>query len=267
MYSYIYDSFLNDKKYERSLIQLENRVTDLGINGHIHKLSILKSLKEIVQDEINLGATTIVVVGNNKTVSQVIDVIVDKNVTLGIIPFGPDNSIASAIGINSLNAIENLSKRVVEKLDAGKINNSYFLSSVTIANTNAIVEVDNYTITPRFGTYDINIYNFLLSNSKPEGRFPNTAFNPTDGILEVIISKPKKLSIINRLFRTKDRDIKTFLPLEKFKIKRQFIENEPTDQDKELKALVDDKKIIKTPLNIQIVPQCLKVIVGKERNF
>ncbi len=33
MHVYVYDSFLNQKKYDRILARLETRITDLGLNG------------------------------------------------------------------------------------------------------------------------------------------------------------------------------------------------------------------------------------------
>jgi diacylglycerol kinase family enzyme len=266
MYSYIYDSYLNDKKYEKNLIRLENMVTDLGINGHIHKLSILKSLREIVQDEINSGVNTIVTVGNDNTITQIIDVIAKKNVTLGIIPMGPENKIASALGITMDNAVENLSKRVIQKLDLGKVNDIHFLSSLQITNTNVIIQSGDYKIEPRFNNYNIDIYNFILNNNKPVIDFSPEVFNPLDGRLEAVIYKAGKESFVGRLFNKQKLDISTFLPFKKLKIKKQNNENSK-EEDKQVKVLIDEQKIIKTPLDIEVVPNGLKVVVGKDRSF
>lgn len=266
MYSYIYDSYLSDKKYEKNLIKLENMVTDLGINGHIHKLSILKSLREIVNDEIAAGVNTIVTVGNDNTITQIIDVIAKKNITLGIIPMGSENKIASALGINFNNAIESLSKRVTQKLDLGKVNDIYFLSSLQIANTNAIIQSSGYKIEPRFKSYNIDIYNFLLNRENPIRDLSPQVFNPMDGILEAVIYKGGKESFVGRMFKKQKLDISTFLPFKKLKIKKPYTEDSNGEKE-EIKVLVDEQKIIKMPLEIEVVPNCLKVIVGKDRNF
>ena len=63
MYHYIYDSFLSDKRYENEISQIEARILGLGINGRVDKLTILKNLKEIVEDGIKKGAETLVVMG------------------------------------------------------------------------------------------------------------------------------------------------------------------------------------------------------------
>lgn len=266
MYSYIYDSYLGDKKYEKGLIRLENMVTDLGINGPIHKLSILKSLREIVQDEITSGVNTIVTVGNDNTVTQIIDVIAKKNITLGIIPMGPENKIASALGITSDNAIESLSKRVTQKIDLGKVNDIYFLSSLQITNTNAIIQSSGYKIEPRFSSYNIDIYNFILNANNQIRDLSPQVFNPLDGTLEAVIYKAGKESFVGRIFKKQRLDISTFLPFKKIKIKKPYTDGLGGEKE-ETRVLVDEQKIIKMPLEIEVVPSCLKVIVGKDRNF
>ncbi|MFH1564875.1 MAG: diacylglycerol kinase family protein [bacterium] len=267
MYSYIYDSYLSDKKYEKSLVRLENMVTDLGINGPIHKLSILKSLREIVQDEIAAGVNTIVTVGNDNTITQIIDVIAKKNITLGIIPMGQENKIASALGITSDNAIESLSKRVTQKIDLGKVNDIYFLSSLQITNTNAIIQSSGYKIEPRFSSYNIDIYNFILTANNQSKDLSPQVFNPLDGTLEAVIYKGGKESFVGRLFKKQKLDISTFLPFKKLKIKNPFSDAPKKEGEEETKVLVDEQKIIKLPLEIEVAPSCLKVIVGKDRNF
>ena len=98
MYCYIYDSFLNQKKYEKQLSKIELFLADLGIGGRIHKLNVLKNLEELISEEINGGTKNLIVVGNDQTVSRVLDFLVGKNVALGIIPMGENNALAESIG-------------------------------------------------------------------------------------------------------------------------------------------------------------------------
>ena len=46
MYYYLYDSRLNDKKYNNVIAKIETRLTDLGINGKINRLSFLKNINQ-----------------------------------------------------------------------------------------------------------------------------------------------------------------------------------------------------------------------------
>src|SRR3989339_839914 len=99
MYLYIYDSFLNDKKYTDSLIKIEKRITDLGIKGKIARLSVLKNMKELITDGVKEGVHTVVAIGNAQTFAKVINIVADLDLTLGLIPIDNNNPIAKILGI------------------------------------------------------------------------------------------------------------------------------------------------------------------------
>ena len=128
MYLYLYDSFLNSSKHTKMLARVEMRLTDLGIGGKIARLSPLKNIRELIKDEVKNGVKTVVAVGNDKTVIQIVNDIAEHAVTLGIIPVGKNNKIAAALGISGTDeACPILSARKLEKIDLGKANNTYFL--------------------------------------------------------------------------------------------------------------------------------------------
>src|SRR3989339_1961009 len=135
MYLYIYDSFLNDKKYSDLLISIEKRLTDLGIKGKIARLSILKNMKEMIMDGVKEGVQTVVAIGNAQTFAKVINVVADLDVALGLIPVDNNNPIAKVLGIPpKVMACDVLASRIIKKIDLGKINNYYFLNTAQIEN-------------------------------------------------------------------------------------------------------------------------------------
>lgn len=252
MHYYIYDSFLNHKKYESILIKVEARLTDLGINGKIEKLTILKSLKEMVEDSIKKGAETIVAVGDDSTLAKIITLVADQKVTLGFIPIGENNNLAAILGIpGGEAACDILSRRVVEKIDLGKANNQYFLFSLKIPRGEITLECnDKYTIRSQENNHNIKICNFVAGNADHEKNF-----NPKDGILEAVISgAPKK---IWNVFKKEYRQDSIF-PIKKVKIKSL------RDQ---VALLADSQTVIKTPVTVEVAPKKLKIIVGKTRQF
>ena len=89
MYCYIYDTFLKEKKYQRLLIKIENSVTSYGLNGKIRRLNLLNPIREVVAEELKYPIHTLVVVGGDELVTKVIDALAGHDVTLGIIPVGP----------------------------------------------------------------------------------------------------------------------------------------------------------------------------------
>ena len=128
MYAYIFDNFLQERKYQHDIGQIENRLSTLGIQGKIEKMTILKNIQEAARQAIKRGVDTLVVVGNDETVTKVLPQIIDTTVTLGIIPVGPHQTIAKILGVPSgLSACDVLSKRIIRKIDLGKANNAYFV--------------------------------------------------------------------------------------------------------------------------------------------
>lgn len=241
MYYYIYDSHLNEKKYRHILAKIENRLTDLGINGKINRLSFLKNIHQIMNEEVKRGVKTVVVVGNDETLGQVVNLINDLDVVIGYIPIG-QNPVARLLHIpENENACDILSARIIRKLDLGKINDYYFFTSVEISGSELTLECDdNYFVTLGSGRNRVVISNF---NVEPAGR--NL---PDDSSLDISITTVEK-----KFFGKK---IKHESRLTGKNIKIDYHKSVPV-------VLTDEKRIIKTPVRITVVPKKIKVISGK----
>lgn len=248
MYLYIYDSFLNDKKYADLLVKIEKRITDLGIKGRVARLSILKNMKELILDGVREGVETVVVIGNAQTFAKVINVVADMEITLGLIPVDTDNTIATMLGIPpKVLACDVLASRIIKKVDLGKINNHYFISAAEIVDGDVIIEYNGYSVRPITEKNRITLYNFTTD----EGI--STTSNPTDGILEAVLT-PMRSTILG-----KKKITPTILPFKKIKI--------TSTGEEQVSILTDEQIIMKTPAEVRVSPQKLKVIVGSERKF
>ncbi|HZJ40928.1 MAG TPA: diacylglycerol kinase family protein [Candidatus Saccharimonadales bacterium] len=244
MHVYIYDDYLNKSKYSKAVNRMEIRLTDLGLNGKIIRLGGIKNIKGTIQNEIKLGAKTIVAVGNNQTVNKIIGAIIDtdiygdfqKKTLLGIIPIGSDNSIAASFGIkNEEGACNILLARRIEKIDLGLVGNHYFLNEATIESAGTTIDLGDYSLEiEEKGT--VRIIN-LLSN-----KANLIASNPHDGLLDIIITT-----------RRKDQ---TLLKLNKFVI------TNATEQ-----LLIDGVIEVKTPIEVGVDIDKVSVIVGRDRLF
>ncbi|PWB38797.1 MAG: hypothetical protein C3F02_01775 [Parcubacteria group bacterium] len=247
MYLYIYDSFLNDKKYVNLLAKIEQRVTDLSIKGRTAKLSILKNMKELITDAVKDGVKTVVAVGNGQTFAKVINIVADLDVTLGLIPVDDNNLIARALGVPSkVAACDVLASRIIKKIDLGKINNHYFFKSAEIVNGAVTIDFSDFQVQPTTEKSRITLHNFSDHDLSPGS-------NPSDGFLEVVIT-PYRQTVLG-----KKRITGTVLPFNKVMIN--------SDQEEEVSILTDEQIIMKTPADIVAVPGRLKVIVGGERDF
>lgn len=256
-YFFLYDNFLSDRRYDRVLAEIETRLTDLGITGKIGRLTPFTNAKGLVRDESRRGAGTIVAVGNDETVAKVVQGIGDGDVALGILPLGTPVTIAESLGVPpGAEACETLSRRVIQRVDMGSVNGQMFLSEVRIPAGHFSVEGDGkFRITPQDEECEIVISNL---------RSPSTALNgvptrqkpgdPQDGRLDVLVV-PKHGGVF-RAFRSRSNG-STVIPLKRLTVKSE----EP------VKFMVDGLKMAAKEIIIEIIPNRLKVITGKQRLF
>jgi len=223
---------------------MEIRLTDLGLNGKIIRLSGIKNIKGTIQNEIKLGAKTIVAVGNNQTINKIIGAIIEadiygdfqKNTLLGIVPIGSDNSIAASFGIkNEEEACNILLARRIEKIDLGLIGTYYFLNEARIESLGTKINLGDYSLEAQ-ERGEIRIINLLSERSNTINS------NPHDGLLDIVI-KTKK-------------DNETVLRAKNFSIINE-----------RYNLLLDGVVEVKTPTEVKVVNNRINVIVGKDRSF
>ncbi|HOZ36907.1 MAG TPA: diacylglycerol kinase family protein [bacterium] len=249
MYCYIYDIFTNQKKYEKQIAKLELLLADLGIAGKSYRLNVLKNLEIAIEEAVAEGAKTIVAVGNDQTVSKVANLIMEKNLPLGIIPLGEGCLWAEFLGIKTVEeAIKILSARKIEWLDVGKINDQYFLLALESNDDNIIFDLEDYNINPRKNNEAVGVYNINISQY-------NFNANPRDGLLEAVFS-PKQLSWWQRL---KQKENKQPERISVFPIKKLTLNH----KKKPITITIDRQRTIKTPARVEILKGKLKVITGK----
>jgi diacylglycerol kinase family enzyme len=247
MYLYIYDSFLNHKKYTDLLTKIEKRITDLGIKGKVAKLSVLKNMKELILDGVREGVQTVLVIGNSQSFTKVINIVANLDVTLALIPVENGSSIAKTLGIApGVLACDVLASRIIKKIDLGKINTHYFISNAQITDGDIIIEYDQFKIQPTTSQNKIVFYNLASPDS-------NINSKPDDGLLEAVIT-PMKSTLFG-----KKAIPETILPFKKIRI--------TSNTEEQVSIITDEQIIMKNPAEISVSPAKLKIIVGSDRQF
>ncbi|MBI4458402.1 hypothetical protein HY633_05565 [Candidatus Uhrbacteria bacterium] len=256
MYYYIYDTFLNERKHDRVLAAIETRLTDLGISGKIGRLTPFTNAKGLIRDEEKRGVKTVVVVGNDETISKVVDGLGDSKVTLGIIPVGAPVAIAKALGIpEGEEACDVLSKRVTQKIDLGRINGHFFISSVHIPKGKLTIEGEGrYRISTMVEQCDVIVSN-LLGGVVLDARAGACAGDPKDGFLDTVITP--RGGNFGGFFRSKESAASSVIPLRRISI----------SSDEPIPVVADGRTVMSDKLLIEIVPDRLRVITGRERAF
>ncbi len=259
MYFYIYDSFLVKKKYDKILSRVETRLAILDIAGRKHRLSILKSVSEIIQKILEQDSSpTIVVVGGDETFCEATLPLVGTEATIGFIPTENDSLIADILGlpVNEY-ACDVVSARRIEYVNLGKINNQHFFSSVEFEPMQSLILADKkyQIITKKIKSVKVANLDFLRFqrgiDGAPEDKMVS---NPKDDHLEVLMGTPQK-----RLMFFKQKEKRDSL----FFVKKLSID--PKNPKNEVLIRVDNKNIIKAPALIEVAKEKLKIIVGKDR--
>lgn len=245
MYSYFYDAALQDRKYERDLALLETRLTDLGIMGKITRLALFRDSVEVIRDEIEDGAQTLVAVGDDNTFRKAIEAVADTRAVVGYIPMNTKSVFADLLGIpTGVAACDTLSARLVQDIDLGEVNSRRFLHALEIETSDAVISCeDSYTLTIP-GKASISIRNLAF----PDDAGPT---DPTDGRLMMII-RQSSFSLFGR---------KT--TLSKFPVKRLHVFVE-----RHANITLDGKeKLSGKEFEIRTVPGRLRLVTGKNRKF
>lgn len=255
MYIYIYDSIADKRKYNKILVKMEKKITDLGLNGKIVRLEGIRNIEKTIQDEIRYDADTVVAVGNDLTVHKTLNAVIknqDNNPqkklpVLGVIPLEEKNNlIAKALGLNSPEqACNYLLSRRIEKLNIGKINDDYFLSQLdVIGDYNEIKIGEEYSIEVQ-KPCEISIINLPLS--KKLAQKIKTNFQDKDLKLYINPQKlPEKKQSLNQSILS---------------LRELFI------TDKTQKIVVDNSVELQKEAFISSCNKKLNFIVGKDRNF
>lgn len=254
MYVYIYDNFVRAKKYLAAIKAMEIRLTDFGIAGKILRLQNYSDAKSLIEDEIKRGAKTVVIVGNDKTFGQVLSGAATANCNFGFLPIGNDNTIADVLGIPvGVEACTVLSRRRIEKLDIGWVNNRYFVSQLKAGPGNLEVVYDE-----RFKVTGDNLLEVVVCNLQPffwkrDSHAKNfEVVHPQDGKLEAFLRPLTKKRWFGYSY-----EAPSVFPFSEMEIK-----------GKEPFPVEADGKITKEiRIKIKLAPERVQMIVGRGRKF
>lgn len=254
MYVYIYDNFLRSHKYSALVRAMEIALTDFGIAGKILRLNNYTDAKSVIEDEIRRGAKTVVIVGNDGTLGQVLSRAATVDCTFGFLPVGPENSIAKVLGIPvGVEACSVLSRRRKEKLDVGWMNNRYFISKLHIKPAKVEVTYDDkfrVTAGQMMEIIVCNLQPFFWKKDKKDKE--SEVVHPQDGKLEAFLRPLTKA----RWFGYNYEDPSIF-PFEEMEIKGE----EPFIVE------ADGKKSKEIKLKIRLAGSKIDMIVGRDRKF
>lgn len=254
MYIYLYDNYLNEKKYQSILKQIEISLVNYGIAGKILRLNNYIDVKPIIDDEIKKGAKNVIIVGNDRTFGHVLSRGATCNCVFGFLPIGPNNTISKILGIpDGIESADVLARRRKERLDVGWFNNRYFVSQLHVlpAKVRVVYDKKFQVTTPyKMEVVVCNFQPFYWKKHKKDSE--ELIVNPQDGKLEAFLRPLTKSGFFG--YNYEDPSI---FPFEEMDIigDRPFV------------VEADGKRTKEVSVKIRLAKNKIDMIVGRDRKF
>jgi len=280
MHYYILDQHnLPMEKFEKLQTELSGLLTEFKISGEAARVTPFRSVQDLVDTASQRGANTLVACGNDNTFNLMLAALKGRDFTLGFIPFDENSNLAKILGIeNVFLGVKTIAARRIEKIDLAKISGNYFISflefgvmshnikSASLWQSLKLLSSEAKGFTIRVDdSYNVTINGLggLVANIRSTSCQSEKIANPTDGNLDLLImERLSKMQIL------KYRNIISEGCLEKvpnttvIKCKKiQFLEPRGTN------LTMLGRVVAKFPSIVEIIPQRLKMIVGKNRTF
>lgn len=239
----------------------------------------LRTVPQLVDLAFSHGAKTIVAVGSDETLHDVINAVRGREIIIGFIPLF-DTELSKVMGLPNIEtAAKVLASRRISQLDLGVVNQFYFLSKLSfgvnvdgnIGNIFSFGSINKLLTAPvieiKFkadGSYEgsLAVIGGVIVNTRNQDH-DSMSLGPTDSVLDVILvpglSRLKILKQRKNLASGLFEKIEgaSVLHLKKLKI----------ESPEGLALRIEGRVVTKTPATIEVAPKALKMIVGKDRLF
>ncbi len=128
MYYYIFD--VRKCKNRRQIETIKDHLSDLGISGEFAVPDRIRPARDLAEQGVFKGYSTIVAIGSDDLIDEVASVMLAKQQVFGVIPLGASENIYKIIGANTWEeAAANLRFRKVTDTRVGIINEQHVFFS------------------------------------------------------------------------------------------------------------------------------------------
>lgn len=291
MYYYIVNPAAGGARINKIQDRLQERLKRLSIMGEFVKSTGPEDVAKLARIGIEKGYKTIVAVGGDGTINEVMNAILDnEKVALGIIPTGTTNDLADALGIRDwYSATGILASRKIEEVNLGRIGSRYFVTSVSIGFEPKVANLrrlsrGNIVDKIRFGVgmfkaattyrpirasikfddnYDVaaECFNVIVSNSNFS---PVTAkkSKKTENLLNTVIITKIPGSKALRYGYHSNASVIELPKISVFHSRKIIITTR-----KSVDVTADGQVIAKTPVEVRVADKKVRVIVSRKRKI
>lgn len=280
MYYYIFDQGSQPmEKFEQWQTEATGLMAEFKIAGETARVTPLRSISDLVDTASQRNAKTLVACGSDDTFNLMLAALKGRDFVLGYIPFEESSYLSTILGIKSIfEGVKTIAARRLEKIDLAKISGNYFISylefgvmSQNLKNTGFFSALKLLSGEPKKlqikidDAYTVNLEALggLVVNTRSSSSKNRGIANPTDGNLDLLILE--KLSK-TEIFRYRKIIAEGFLEqvpkTTVIKCKKiEFLEPRGTN------LTMLGRIVNKFPSQVEIIPQRLRMIVGKNRTF
>lgn len=261
--------------------KLRTELKSLGIGGEFVTTTGQGDATRLASQAIAKGYTTIVAVGGDETINEIINGVTSDTAAIGVIPIGTTNQIANQLGIQTWQqGCTVLAARRITEYALIAAGDDFFLSSLTLGFETELPDVQappsknlkdkvlhlrdsfkkaqNYkTITCKIQVDDgytvrAEVFSLSVTNQK--------FINPTapNELSVTITDRPSKRQLGSMLLRGNKAESLGELATTNFQGKKIMLATEPP-----VNVAIDGKVIARTPLTIRLTDRRVRFIVEK----
>jgi diacylglycerol kinase family enzyme len=280
MYFYIVNPSSGNARINKIQTRLLSLLRENRVYGDFVKTTGKGDAARLVHIAIEKGATNIVAVGGDSTVSEVINEIHKTDAILGIIPIGRTNVLARSLGItNWQESVKILSRRRVKTLSLGEVEGKLFVTSIEVGFESEIQKdrednsfLKNIILKKKVAQKLLSFkpflaevrfdQEFLVKSSMLNISVVNPSFSQEKDkgkLVTYIVPNQPKMSLLAKSLDISNLNYDKIPFISQFKAKRIKIETPEKNQP----VYADSALIGKTPVIISLSDKKIRAIVSK----
>ncbi len=265
MYYYIVDpQKITQQQFERVQNLLYSSLSDYRISGEVARVTGLRTIAQLVENAFAREVKTLVAVGSEETLHDVINATKGRDVAVGFIPL-LDSEVGKILGMNDIEqASKIIAQRRIAEVDLGVINNTFFVTKLSFGLTQGakrgfFPKLDHPEFELKFsadGQYQASLK--IIG-----GEIINLTPTPADGMLDVtLVPKVSTWASLKNRNELRSQNYDNLPGASLLHVKKIEI---TSPAGLPLKAV--GRVVARTPAVIEIVPKALKIIIDKNRTL
>lgn len=254
MYYYIFD--VRKCKNRRQIELIKDHLSSLGISGEFVIPDRIRPARDLAEQGVFKGYSTIVAIGSDDLIDEVAAVMLSKQQAFGIVPLKASDNIMKAIGVTSWEeAATSLRYRKITDTRVGILNEKHVFFSYCEVDlerpASLTVEFENYLVQSK--ARELYIANTMPGLKKKNPEMLDVIMRSVDPKSDTLWGRLKK--VVGNAPGSKEKDL-TIIRSDGLRL----------FSPRQLSILVDGRPFAKTPATFGISQKTIRLITKKNAN-